>query len=65
MSEKGVKIADEDTKVRYVLAGWQRQGDYKTNLLQVKMEMEFFTSSLLFVICSKSEGGGLKKVQVS
>ena len=38
MSEKGVKIADEHTKVRYVLAGWQRQGDYKTSLLQVKME---------------------------
>ena len=26
---------------------------------------EFFTSSLLVVICSKSEGGGLKKAQVS
>ena len=26
---------------------------------------EFFSSSLLVVICSKSEGGGLKKVVVS
>ena len=26
---------------------------------------EFFTSSLLVVICSKSEGGGLKKARVS
>ena len=26
---------------------------------------EFFTSSLLVVICSKSEGDGLKKAQVS